>query len=126
MEKILVVDDEEIMRDMVAMVVAEMGFEVAKAVDGVDALEQFQAQNEPFCIVVMDIRMPRMDGIEATQKIKEINPTTKVVLISGNDRAPAGTMADAFLPKPFRVNELFQVINAVHGNGSFDPWMATG
>jgi CheY-like chemotaxis protein len=126
MEKVLIVDDEEIMRDMIAMVVAEMGYEVAKAVDGLDALEQFQAQNEPFSIVVMDIRMPRLDGIAASQKMKELNPSTKVVLISGNDRVPAGSMADAFLPKPFRVNELCEVIKAVHGDGMFAPWMATG
>lgn len=127
MEKVLVVDDEENMRDMVAIVVAEMGFEVAKAVDGLDALEQFQIQNDPFSIVVMDIRMPRLDGIAATQKIKEIHPSTKVVLISGNDQVPAGTMADAFLPKPFRVDELCQVVQAVHGEGRFAAWMiATG
>jgi DNA-binding NarL/FixJ family response regulator len=82
--------------------------------------------NEPISIVILDIRMPRMDGIEASRRIKEISPSTKIVLISGNDQPPLGTVADAFLPKPFRINELCEVIKAVHGDGHFAPWMVAG
>jgi two-component system autoinducer 1 sensor kinase/phosphatase LuxN len=125
-DKVLVVDDEECMREMLALVLTELGFEVTKAKDGADALDQFQSPGGSVSLVIMDIRMPRLNGIEAAQRIKALSPATKIVLISGNDQPPVGKIADAFLPKPFRVNELCEVVNAVLGDGKLAAWMKCG
>jgi CheY-like chemotaxis protein len=75
-------------------------------------------------MVVMDIAMPRMDGLEATKRIKELRPSTKVVLISGNDRPPVNSAADGFLAKPFRIDELCQAVQSVLSDNQSSPRVA--
>jgi CheY-like chemotaxis protein len=124
MGRVLVVDDEEYMREILASVLSASGFDVIKAGDGLEALEQFQGQGEPISLVVMDIAMPRMDGLEATKRIKEIRPSTKVVLISGNDRPPANSVADGFLAKPFRIDELCAAVQSILSDDKPRPRVA--
>jgi CheY-like chemotaxis protein len=124
MGRLLVVDDEEYMREIMATVLLGAGFEVIKARDGLEALEQFQGPGEPISLIIMDIAMPRMDGLEATRRIKAINPATKVVLISGNDRPPENSVADGFLPKPFRIDELCEAVQSILSDTRPSPRVA--
>ena len=79
MAKILVVDDEEIIRQLLKDFLEIKGHEVVTARDGIEALEKIKDVPD---IVLLDIRMPHMDGLEALDKIKEISPSTDVIMVT--------------------------------------------
>lgn len=109
--KILLVDDEEIVRQSTSAMLKKLGFDVELAVDGIDAIEKFQLLHETLDLVLMDITMPRMDGREALEHLQTIRPETPVVLCSGfseNDvfKGKIQKASSGFLPKPFSLQEL--------------------
>lgn len=81
-KKILLVDDEEGIRTVLGISLADSGYEVLKAGRGAEALRLFR-EHKPH-IVLTDIKMPGMDGIQVLQKIKEERPETEVIMISGH------------------------------------------
>ena len=97
--KCLVVDDDELMRGCVAEMLSDMGHEVILADDGLEALLVFRAMRAEICLAVMDVLMPRMDGVAAAQVMKASDPAFKIILMSG--QAPPAAQADAFISKPF-------------------------
>jgi len=118
MSKLLVVDDDEMMRICVATILSTQGYEVVEAKDGVEALQVFQAMRGEIPLIIMDVMMPRMDGITATRAIKESDPSTKVILMSGHsENDPLQSKADAFLAKPFLCKELMAVIDRLLREG---------
>ena len=99
---VLIVDDDPLVLSSISMMVDSMGFSSSQAKDGVEAVEHFQAQPEAISLVIMDVEMPRLDGISATQKIREINPSAKVILCSGHTKQDVWkAKPNAFLLKPF-------------------------
>ncbi len=82
MNKILLVDDEESIRNMMRMTLELDGYRVLTAADGPSALEIFQTELPD--VVLLDVRMPGMDGVEALRRIKEINRDAEVIIISGH------------------------------------------
>lgn len=81
-EKILLVDDEAGIRKVLGISLRDMGFEVHAAADGEKALEIFKKIRPP--IVLTDIRMPGMDGVELLRRIKKMAPKTEVIMITGH------------------------------------------
>jgi PAS domain S-box-containing protein len=81
-EKILLVDDEEGIRKVLGISLTDIGYTVYTAENGEDAYKIFEEVNPP--IVLTDIKMPGMDGIELLKKIKDTNPHTEVIMISGH------------------------------------------
>jgi signal transduction histidine kinase/FixJ family two-component response regulator len=81
-ETILLVDDEAGIRSLLRISLADLGFHVLTAADGRQALELFHAHNP--AIVLTDIKMPGMDGIELLGAIKQENPATEVIMITGH------------------------------------------
>ena len=81
-EKILLVDDEEGIRTVLGITLADYGYEVLKAGSGGEALQIFR-ERKP-AIVLTDIKMPGMDGIQVLRKIKEESPDTEVIMITGH------------------------------------------
>lgn len=79
---ILLVDDEEDIREVLAITLSDMGYEVLEAENGRAALELFR-KKKPM-IVLTDIKMPGMDGIDLLKKIKARNPYTQVIMITGH------------------------------------------
>lgn len=79
---ILLVDDEQDIRDVLQMALVDSGHQVLLAENGRQALELFEAQRPP--IVITDIKMPIMDGLELLQHIKRLSPETEVVMITGH------------------------------------------
>jgi len=80
---VLVVDDEETIRQVACMVVQAMGLKVKEAVDGVDALEVFTAHQHEISCVVLDMTMPRMSGRETLTALRAMQPDLPIVLSSG-------------------------------------------
>ena len=95
MKKILIVDDHEHIRKLVrAFLESEAGFEVCgEAVDGYDAIEKAQALKPD--LILLDLSMPRMDGIKAAQRLKKMLPQTPIVLLTSHHRALQGYDAHA-------------------------------
>ncbi|MEE9418363.1 MAG: response regulator [Desulfatiglandaceae bacterium] len=81
-EKILLVDDEEGIRKVLGISLKDSGYEVLTAESGAEALRIFSKERPP--IVLTDIKMPGMDGIELLQRIKEERPETEVIMITGH------------------------------------------
>ncbi len=79
---ILLVDDEEDIRDVLDISLSDLGYHVLTAANGEDALSIFRKENPP--VVLSDIKMPGMDGIELLQKIKLENSDTEVIMITGH------------------------------------------
>lgn len=114
---VLVVDDEPILRDILTRIVGRAGYSVASAVDGLDALEKLKTAR--FDIVISDVKMPNMDGLELLGEIKSSYPETSVILITGKaaefrleDALKAG--ADHFIVKPFKNVEVATTLMRLH------------
>jgi two-component system response regulator AtoC len=110
---ILVVDDEEIVRESLLDWLREDGYQVEAAEDGLKALEKFKER--PWDIALVDLKMPKMDGLKLMEKIKEIHPETQVVIITAF--ATVNTAVQAmkigaydYLVKPFNPEELSLLI----------------
>ncbi|MCK4729579.1 MAG: response regulator, partial [Desulfobacterales bacterium] len=74
MSKLLLIDDEESVRKVLGLYLRSKGYEVITAADGKEGIELFQQESPP--IVLTDVKMPGMDGIEVLKKIKQISPET--------------------------------------------------
>jgi PAS domain S-box-containing protein len=121
--KILIMDDEDMMRDMLGSVIRRLGYEVELAEHGEKALEiyrQAMADNHPFDLVILDLTIRGgMGGLETLRKLFEINPKVKAVVASGYDQDPVMKNFDQYgfkgaLQKPFMINELSEImINAL-------------
>ncbi|MCK5609598.1 response regulator, partial [Candidatus Pacearchaeota archaeon] len=81
-QKILLVDDEEGIRKVLGISLTDSGYKVFTAENGEEALQIFRKVNPS--IVLTDIKMPGMDGIQLLQKIKNENPDTEVIMITGH------------------------------------------
>jgi len=114
MEKILVIDDEKATLMMFRFTLATYGFEVLTAESGQAGLDIFTHERPR--IVLTDIKMPGMDGIEVLKRIKEIDPTVEVIVITGHgdmDLAIQALNLDAtdFINKPIQRHLLEQALN---------------
>ncbi len=98
---ILFVDDEPCMREVMAMILTEEGYEVSTATDGFDALVQLRGSVPD--LIISDLQMPRMSGVEFLSVVRHRFPAIPVIAISGasdmREFLPAEVMADAFYPK---------------------------
>ena len=108
-KKILLVDDEPDIREVLNISVSDLGYEVFEAENGESALDIFKKVHPP--IVLTDIKMPHMDGIELLQKVKHENPDTEVIMITGHgdmDLAIRSLKCEAtdFITKPINVEAL--------------------
>ncbi len=112
-QKILVVDDEQFMVHTLSKILEVLGYDVISAFGGREAFEKYMV--EKIDLVVSDVHMPDMNGIELMTSIKSKNPEFPVILVTGygveDARKTAGEYhADGFLGKPFRIEELRQII----------------
>jgi two-component system NtrC family response regulator len=112
--RVLLVDDDSSVRRVLEFKLKQRGFEVATAVDGHDALEILKEQ--PFDLLLSDIRMPRVDGIELLERASQIRPGLKVILITAHatvSQAVQAVKLGAFdyITKPFEDEVLFMALD---------------
>lgn len=114
-EKILVVDDEEGMREFLTYMLEGESYEVSTASNGLDALEKLR--QEEFALVLADIKMPGIDGLEMLRRIKEIDEQAVVIVMTAYaslDSAIKAIKFDAYdyLVKPFAdTDKVLSIIN---------------
>jgi len=112
--QILLVDDEKTMVKYLSKQLVKRGFDIRVAYNGLDALEQVKMAD--FDVVLLDVLMPGMNGIETLKEIKKIKPRTEVIMLTGHASVEVGIegmKAGAFnyIMKPFDPNELVAEIN---------------
>jgi len=108
---ILVVDDERGLRDLLSFELGLQGYKVVTAADGVIALDKFRL--ESFDVVISDIKMPNMGGVELLGKIKEINPNVVFIVMSGTKEGGTAAVqkgAYGFINKPFNIDDAVAII----------------
>lgn len=117
MKKILVVDDTEFMRLTIRRILEEAGYNViAEAENGAIAIEQFKLHQPD--LILMDITMPVMNGLEALKQIKTIDPNSTIVIVSalGQEmivREAIASGAKSFIVKPFQAERLIELIERI-------------
>jgi CheY-like chemotaxis protein len=114
--RVLLVDDDESITNMVSIVLRRQGFVVTIFNDPTDALETLQRSHAPFDVVICDLTMPRMNGIELSRSIRSLYPALPILLATGiidderlDDVQESGIRE--ILRKPFHINELIVAIN---------------
>lgn len=121
-QRILIVDDEPAVREALQRSLAFEGYETEVAVDGLDAL----ARTESYApdLIVLDIQMPRMDGLTAARRLRSAGTTTPILMLTARDTVgdrvtglDAG--ADDYLVKPFELDELLARIRALLRRSSY-------
>ena len=104
-QTVLVVDDEDLVRDVVARMIEDLGYVALTAADGPAGIEMLDRQ--VIDAVLVDLTMPRMNGADVIAAMRAKKPEIRIVLCTGFDRERRGPVkADAYLPKPFRLEAL--------------------
>ncbi len=112
---VLVVDDEKTIRNFIRKNLEVRGFRVSAATNGMEALEIFNTRS--IDLVILDIMMPRLDGLETTRRIREVSTVPIIILTALGEEADKirafDLGADDYLTKPFGVGELLARVRAV-------------
>lgn len=115
MSKLLIVDDENNIRELIKKYASFEGYEVREAIDGIDAIEK--CKNEDFDIVIMDVMMPELDGFSAVKEIRKVK-NIPIIMLSARgeeyDRLHGFDLGiDDYVVKPFSPKELMMRVNAI-------------
>ena len=115
-ERILFVDDEDMLVEMNATRLRNLGHQVVGHTSGAEAVRTFEAKADQFDLVITDYAMPHMTGIDLAKKLREIRPDIPVILCSGfNETITPAMIAEAgiraFTPKTVSRGELAEIID---------------
>jgi two-component system response regulator (stage 0 sporulation protein F) len=114
--KILVVDDEEGARDLFNTILTDEGYDVSLASGGEEALGLFK--NNPFNLVITDIKMPGMDGLQLLQEIRKMGSKTDVIMVTAYGEVESYLKAMSlgaaeYINKPIRIKELKRIVHKI-------------
>ncbi len=114
--KILAIDDEKNIRHLIQSEFTLEGYDVTTAASGEEGLERFDSQ--PFDIVILDLKLPRMDGIETLRQLKQKSTSTEVIMITGHGEIESAVTsmklgARDYVTKPFKLDELLTLTKQI-------------
>ena len=114
--RILVIDDDDMVRETVVLMLGERGHEVTEASGGAEGVEYYRTHRADIDLVVLDVLMPEMDGQTTFRQLRQINPEVKVLLATGyDDEGPVQEMLDAgaagLLRKPYLLSGLVEAVS---------------
>jgi CheY-like chemotaxis protein len=115
--RILVVEDDRNSRFLITQILRRIGYEVAEAVDGLDALRVLHDDHQ-FDLIMSDVRMEKLDGLSLLRKLKEIYPTIPVMILSVHTKADWVSEAlrrgaNGCLQKPFSKDQLVEAVQGL-------------
>ncbi|MBC8460980.1 MAG: response regulator [Bacteroidales bacterium] len=116
MGKVLIIDDDQLFRSSLTVMFEKEGYQVMTACEGEEGVELFRKHG--FCLVITDIIMPVMEGIETILRLRELNPELQIIAMSGGGKLMAEAYlntarllkVNAILKKPFSFKELQEVL----------------
>ena len=114
-ETILLVDDEEMIRDLGARILKNAGYTVITASDGKEALDIYRRQGKDISLVILDLLLPKMGGAQCLAALFKINPSVKVVIASGYTaetliKDEPASSAEGFVSKPYDAREMLRIV----------------
>lgn len=115
---ILLVDDEDHLQEVLGLLLELDGHKVTTAYNGQEALEK--AKNNKFDLVVTDLKMPGMTGLEMAKEFKNTNPDIHIIMITGYPTVETATEAlklgcDDYIAKPFHMDRMREIIKKIFG-----------
>ncbi len=119
-ETILLVDDEEHIRDLGSRILAKAGYKVIAATNGKEALEMYEHRGDEIALVVLDLSMPEMGGKQCLEGLLRLNSSARVVVASGySANGPTENViaseVKGFVNKPYDIRKLLEVVRRVLG-----------
>ncbi len=117
-ERILLVDDEKAIVKMVQQMRERLGYQVTSKTGSIEALEVFKAHPDNFDLIITDMTMPEMTGLQLADKIKAVRADISVIICTGfsdqiNEESSAGLGIQAYVSKPVMKREIAQTIRDV-------------
>ncbi len=119
MKKVLIAEDEAAIREIIAITLKRAGYEVTEAFDGQNALDIYAEKNGDFDVVLLDIMMPNVDGLEVCKRLRNESSTVGIIMLTAKtqemDKVSGLLMgADDYITKPFSPSELMARVDSVY------------
>ncbi len=121
--RLLIVDDDYDIVQVLKMGLVKNGFLVEAFTNPQEALQSFKSDAESYCLVLSDMRMPALSGIQLSKKVKEVNPNVKVILMTAFEirdsefsKVFPSTQVDGFVQKPIGIKDLTDKILSLIGD----------
>jgi len=117
-ETILIVDDEELVRELGEQILSKFGYNVITAIDGESALDIYREKKEVISLVILDLIMPGMGGKKCLKEILSISPDINIVIASGyssdsDSKTALGPGAKGFINKPYDVRQMLSKVREI-------------
>jgi CheY-like chemotaxis protein len=117
-ERILLVDDEKVLIDLGRELLGSLGYDVTTKIDAIEALETFRANPEIFDLIITDMTMPKMTGLELAENLIKIRPAMPIILCTGfseliNDKRAQQAGIRELVMKPYVIDSLAGIIRRV-------------
>ena len=118
---ILIVDDEKNVRNIAADMLKSLDYDILTAENGIQAIDIYREKRDEINLIILDVIMPEMDGMDTFNKIRELNPEAKIIFASGYSHHKETLQKSddrllGFIEKPFRLHELSKVVRGKLSN----------